>query len=50
MAVVTKRKTVTIEQQVSIEYKRYLRSGGRNEPKSVQVAAFDRIADKWMKK
>lgn len=48
MAVVTKRKILTQEQQIASAYRRYLKMGGSREPKKVRHAAFDRIADKYL--
>jgi hypothetical protein len=49
MAVVTKRKVISTEKLIASEYRRYLKNGGTSDPKKVQVAAFDRIADKHLR-
>jgi hypothetical protein len=49
MTVVTKRKVISTEKLIASEYRRYLKNGGTSDPKKVQVAAFDRIADKHMR-
>jgi hypothetical protein len=49
MSIMTADKTTrkSWQEMVASEYRRWLLEGGHAKPKKLQVAAFDRIADKW---
>jgi hypothetical protein len=40
-------EAVDWQKMVAIEYREWLKDGGAKKHKSLRVAAFDRIADKW---